>query len=130
MSGERGGGRKGFLGEFLDNLKQELNKNKEMKESIKKFREEAKKLEESDALKQARRKYVSIQPDTLFLSLFILYTFCNCSLHLFASQKTIESETVKTSEILKKKLGNISETVKEVMSYKSQSDEAFLLTVL
>lgn len=53
-----GGGRKSFLGEFLDNLKQELNKNKEMKENIAKFREEAKKLEESDALKQARRKYV------------------------------------------------------------------------
>lgn len=59
MSGERGGGRKGFLGELLDNIKQELSKNKEMKENIKKFREEAKKLEESDALKQARRKYVS-----------------------------------------------------------------------
>lgn len=29
-------------------------------------------------------------------------------------QKTIESETVKTSEIFKKKLGTISETVKEV----------------
>lgn len=52
------GGRKGFLGEFLDNLKQELGKNTEMKENIKKFREEAKKLEESEALKQARRKYV------------------------------------------------------------------------
>lgn len=62
MSADRGGGRKGFLGEFLDNLKQELNKNKEMKENIKKFREEAKKLEESDALQQARRKYVSICP--------------------------------------------------------------------
>ncbi|CAJ1060628.1 mitochondrial import inner membrane translocase subunit TIM44 [Xyrichtys novacula] len=84
MSADRGGGRKGFLGEFLDNLKQELNKNKEMKENIKKFREEAKKLEESDALQQARRKY-----------------------------KTIESETAKTSEVLKKKLENISETVKE-----------------
>uniref|UniRef100_A0A3Q3XBZ9 Mitochondrial import inner membrane translocase subunit TIM44 n=1 Tax=Mola mola TaxID=94237 RepID=A0A3Q3XBZ9_MOLML len=84
LSGERGGGRKGLLGEFLDNLKQELNKNKEMKENIRKFREEAKKLEESDALKQARKKY-----------------------------KTIESETVKTSEVLKKKLENISETVKE-----------------
>ncbi|XP_056234084.1 mitochondrial import inner membrane translocase subunit TIM44-like [Seriola aureovittata] len=84
LSGERGRGRKGFLGEFLDNLKQELNKNKEMKESIQKFREEAKKLEESDALKQARRKY-----------------------------KNIESETVKTSEVLRKKLGTISETVKE-----------------
>lgn len=61
-----GGGRKGFLGEFLDNLKQELSKNKEMKENIKKFREEAKKLEESEALKQARRKYVR-------LSVFMLH---------------------------------------------------------
>ncbi|XP_062252214.1 mitochondrial import inner membrane translocase subunit TIM44 [Platichthys flesus] len=84
MSGEKGGGRKGFFGEFLDNLKQELNKNKEMKDNIQKFRDEAKKLEESDALKQARRKY-----------------------------QTIESETVKTSEVFRKKLGNISETVKE-----------------
>lgn len=72
LSGERGGGRKGFLGEFLDNLKQELNKNKEMKDNIKKFREEAKKLEESDALKQARRKYVSIWPhDTHSLSIHV-----------------------------------------------------------
>lgn len=51
-------GRKGFLGEFVDNLRQELNKNQEMKDNIKKFREEAKRLEESDALQQARRKYV------------------------------------------------------------------------
>ncbi|XP_068175456.1 mitochondrial import inner membrane translocase subunit TIM44 isoform X2 [Antennarius striatus] len=93
LSGERGGGRKGFLGEFLDNLKQELNKNKEMKENIKKFRDEAKKLEESDALKQARRKY-----------------------------KTIESETVKTSEVLKKKLENISETVKEGIEEVSRTE--------
>ena len=33
---------------------------------------------------------------------------------LFISQQTIESETVKTSDVLRKKLGNISETVKEV----------------
>uniref|UniRef100_A0A672JPI0 Translocase of inner mitochondrial membrane 44 homolog (yeast) n=1 Tax=Salarias fasciatus TaxID=181472 RepID=A0A672JPI0_SALFA len=93
LSGERGSGRKGFLGEFLDNIKQELNKNKEMKENIKKFREEAKKLEESDALQQARRKY-----------------------------KTIESETTKTSEIFKKKLGDISETVKEGLEEVSRTD--------
>ncbi|CAI5639474.1 unnamed protein product [Oreochromis niloticus] len=93
LSGERGGGRRGFLGEFLDNLKQELNKNKEMKENIKKFREEAKKLEESEALKQARRKY-----------------------------KNIESETVKTSEVLRKKLGNISETVKEGLEEVSRTE--------
>lgn len=51
-------GRKGFLGEFVDNLRQELSKNQEMKDNIKKFREEAKRLEESDALQQARKKYV------------------------------------------------------------------------
>ncbi|KAK4808121.1 hypothetical protein QYF61_025462 [Mycteria americana] len=78
------GGRKGFISGFVENIKQELAKNKEMKESIKKFRDEAKKLEESDALREARRKY-----------------------------KTIESETVKTSEVIKKKLEEITGTVKE-----------------
>lgn len=51
-------GRKGFLGEFVDNLRQEFTKNQEMKDNIKKFREEAKRLEESDALQQARKKFV------------------------------------------------------------------------
>ena len=37
-----------------------MTKNKEMTENIKKFRDEAKKLEESDALQQARKKYVSV----------------------------------------------------------------------
>lgn len=69
MSGERGSSRRGFIGELLENIKQELNKSKEMKDNIRKFREEAKKLEESDALKQARRKYVSIWPHTAFLSI-------------------------------------------------------------
>lgn len=50
----------------LDNIKQELAKNKEMKESIKKFRDEARKLEESDALQEARRKYVSTSVPSLF----------------------------------------------------------------
>ncbi|XP_022534561.1 mitochondrial import inner membrane translocase subunit TIM44 [Astyanax mexicanus] len=78
------GGRRSFLGEFVDSLKQELNKNKEMKENIRKFREEARRLEESDALQQARRKY-----------------------------KSIESETARTSEVLKKTLGSLSDSVKE-----------------
>lgn len=82
-SGERGGGRKGFLGEFLDNLKTELNKNKEMKENIKKFREEAKKLEESEALKQARRKYVSIRSHTGFVIIGIKKKKNVSSFHAF-----------------------------------------------
>ncbi|KAJ8271073.1 hypothetical protein GJAV_G00122440 [Gymnothorax javanicus] len=92
MSGS-GGARKGFLGEFVDSLKQELHKNKEMKENIRRFREEARKLEDSEALRQARRKY-----------------------------KSIESETVKTSEVLKKRLDSLSETVKEGLEEVGRSD--------
>ncbi|GCB70101.1 hypothetical protein scyTo_0012549, partial [Scyliorhinus torazame] len=86
-------GKKGFLSGLLDNIKHELAKNKEMKDSIKKFRDEAKRLEESEALQRARKKY-----------------------------KTIESETVKTSEVLKKKLEEFSETVKESLDEVGKSD--------
>lgn len=86
-------GRKGFLGELVDNIRQEFSKNQEMKENIKKFREEAKRLEESDALQQARRKY-----------------------------KSIEAETVKTSEVFKKTLGSFSDTVKEGLEEVSRTD--------
>lgn len=49
---------KGFISGIIDNLKEEFNKNQELKDSVKKFREEAQKLEESKALKDARNKYV------------------------------------------------------------------------
>ena len=50
--------KKSFIGGFYDSIKEEINKNKEMKESIKKFREEAEKLEQSESLREARKKYV------------------------------------------------------------------------
>ncbi|RZF39133.1 hypothetical protein LSTR_LSTR005761 [Laodelphax striatellus] len=43
-----------FFSQLIDNIKQEMEKNKEMKENLKKFREERQKLEESDALQKAR----------------------------------------------------------------------------
>ncbi|KAM4551662.1 mitochondrial import inner membrane translocase subunit TIM44-like [Odontesthes bonariensis] len=86
-------GRKGFLGGLVDNIRQEFSKNQEMKENIKKFREEAKRLEESDALQQARRKF-----------------------------KSIEAETTKTSEVFRKTFGSLSETVKEGLEEVSRTD--------
>ena len=50
----------GFFGQVIENIKQEFDKNKEMKENLKKFREEAQKLEDSDALKKARKKFVRL----------------------------------------------------------------------
>lgn len=57
--------RKTFFGGFFENLKEEFNKNKDMKDSISKFREEAKKLEQSDSLKEARKKYKELGDETV-----------------------------------------------------------------
>lgn len=72
----------GFLSKFVENIKQEMQKNKEMKENLKKFREEAEKLEQSDALKSARKKF-----------------------------QTVESEASKSSEVLKEKIEGLREKV-------------------
>jgi mitochondrial import inner membrane translocase subunit TIM44 len=79
--------KKGFIGGFIDNLKEEFNKNKEMRDSVSRFREEAKKLEDTDALKDVRKKY-----------------------------KVLGDETDKSSKILKEKFDNFAEKVKEVIN--------------
>lgn len=50
---------KGFFSKFVENIRSEFDKNKEIKENIKKFKEEKRKFEQSDALKEARKKFVS-----------------------------------------------------------------------
>ncbi|XP_043235010.1 mitochondrial import inner membrane translocase subunit TIM44-like isoform X2 [Amphibalanus amphitrite] len=54
----------GFIGKLIDNIKQEYEKNKEMKESLEKFKKEAEKLEQSEALKKAREKYERLESET------------------------------------------------------------------
>lgn len=82
-----------FFTQFLDNIKQEMQKNKEMKESLKKFREEAEKLEQSEALRSARQKF-----------------------------QAVESEASKGSEAIKEKLDSIKEKVQEVIEEASKSE--------
>lgn len=84
---------KSFFGSIVDNLKEEFNKNKELKDSVKKFREEAKKLEDSEALREARNKY-----------------------------KEFGSETGRGSQVLKEKFEKIGETLKESEFTKKASE--------
>jgi len=56
--------RPGFFESLVDNIRQESSKSKELKDSLSKFREEAKKLEDSEALKEARRKFQNIEGET------------------------------------------------------------------
>lgn len=66
-----------------------------MKENLKKFREEADKLEQSDALKSARQKFYSV-----------------------------ESEASKGSEVLKEKLGSVKDKFGDVMEEVGKTDIA------
>ena len=75
-----------------------------LKDNIKKFRDQAKKLEDSDALKEARDKYVSLN----FICRKVYILFC------FSLKKTLERETMKSSAVLREKLGEIGGKVKEV----------------
>ncbi|KAI8117554.1 Mitochondrial import inner membrane translocase subunit TIM44, partial [Lucilia cuprina] len=67
----------------------------EMKESIKKFREEAQKLEQSEALQSARQKF-----------------------------NIVESEAQKSSSILKEQLGSIKEKVSDVLEEAGKTEIA------
>ncbi|XP_058829671.1 mitochondrial import inner membrane translocase subunit TIM44 [Topomyia yanbarensis] len=87
--------RPGFFSQVLDNIKNEMEKNKEMKDNLKKFREEAQKLEESEALKAARQKF-----------------------------NTVESEASKGSEVLKENLDKIRGKVSEVLDEAARTDIA------
>ncbi|XP_040173504.1 mitochondrial import inner membrane translocase subunit TIM44 [Anopheles arabiensis] len=87
--------RPGFFSQVVDNIKQEMEKNKEMKENLKKFREEAQKLEQSDALKAARQKF-----------------------------NTVESEASKSSEVLKENLDKVRGRLTEALDEASRTDLA------
>ncbi|PIO60105.1 hypothetical protein TELCIR_18405, partial [Teladorsagia circumcincta] len=52
--------RKGFLGKLIENVKEELEKNKELQEHQKQLKKRMEELNESEALKDARKKFARI----------------------------------------------------------------------
>ncbi|VDM57125.1 unnamed protein product [Angiostrongylus costaricensis] len=57
--------RKSFLGNLIDNVKEELEKNKELQEHQKELRKRMEELNDSEALKDARRKFEIVEKETL-----------------------------------------------------------------
>ncbi|KAL3866842.1 hypothetical protein ACJMK2_044103 [Sinanodonta woodiana] len=88
-------GERNFFKQFIDNLKTEWAKNKEMKESLKKFREERDKLEKSESLQKVREKF-----------------------------DRITAEGTETSTVVKKKLEEIGKKVSETLDEAQKSDIA------
>ncbi|XP_067938300.1 mitochondrial import inner membrane translocase subunit TIM44-like [Watersipora subatra] len=58
------GKRSGFLENIISNIRDGFGKDEKLKENLKAFREQTKKLEDSDALKQARQKYKNIESES------------------------------------------------------------------
>jgi len=56
--------RKGFIQTLVETVKQEYDKDTELKENIKKFRKETKELEDSETLKKVRHKFEEISRET------------------------------------------------------------------
>lgn len=74
----------GFFSKLYQSVRDELEQSKEIKSSIKKFRDETTKLDESDALKNARKKY-----------------------------ETFEEETSQKTKVLKEKISDVSGALKD-----------------
>ncbi|GIX88156.1 mitochondrial import inner membrane translocase subunit TIM44 [Caerostris extrusa] len=92
--------RKGFFARVVDNIKEDMSRNKEMKENLRKFREEAEKLEKSEAFYKSLEKI--------------------CKLLLCC--KTIEKETLRSSEQIKEQLVSLKGKIKEGLEEAQKSE--------
>jgi len=102
---------KSFMEGVFSNMKEEFKKNKEMKENLRKFREEAKKLEESEALKEARGKFSQVL-DKSESSNVIKEKLDEIKESEFVKKTSKSAEEIgsKTSETVSETVKNISET--------------------
>ncbi|GMR53553.1 hypothetical protein PMAYCL1PPCAC_23748, partial [Pristionchus mayeri] len=80
-------GRKGFLGNLIDNVKEEMEKNKELQRNKDELNKRMQELNDSEALKDARRKF-----------------------------EIVEQERLKSSEVVKQKVEQIGEEMKKMLA--------------
>lgn len=101
---------KNFVEGVFSNMKEEFRKNKEMKENLKKFREEAKKLEESEALKEARGKFSKVLESSDSSVFKEKIDEIKDSEFVKKTSKSAEEIGAKTSETVAGTVKNISES--------------------
>ncbi|CCD71993.1 putative mitochondrial import inner membrane translocase subunit tin-44 [Caenorhabditis elegans] len=86
--------KRGFLNNLIDNVRDEMQKNKELQEHQQQLKARMQELNESDALKDARKKF-----------------------------EIVEKETLKSSEVVKQKIEELSDHMKK-MVHEIQKTEA------
>jgi import inner membrane translocase subunit TIM44 len=56
--------KRSFIGQLIRNIREDYERNREMKENLAKFRQEAQKLEEAEPLQKAREKFRRVESET------------------------------------------------------------------
>ncbi|KAI0231913.1 Mitochondrial import inner membrane translocase subunit TIM44 [Lamellibrachia satsuma] len=124
----------GFLKQLVDNIKNEMTKNKEMKDSLQKFREEADKLEQTEALQKAREKYQTIEAETTKGSDAAMKTFSVFQeklketleeaekTELAKKGKEFTDELSKTARQAARKISEQSEHLSQTTVYRTMSE--------
>ncbi|CAI4221455.1 unnamed protein product [Auanema sp. JU1783] len=78
--------KKGFIGNLIDNVREELDRNKELKDHQAQLRERMRELNDSDQLKEARKKF-----------------------------EIVEKQTVKSSEVVKQKMEELTDQIAKMV---------------
>ena len=113
--------RPSFLGQFLENVKRDVEKSKEMKESLRKFRDEAERLEQSDALKAARKKFDTIEAESSKSSRVLRNKLSEVKEKLGSRLTDVQkTEAYKKVEEIGGELGKRAASAGESLSHKSQ----------
>ncbi|OQR76769.1 putative ATP-dependent RNA helicase DHX35-like [Tropilaelaps mercedesae] len=106
----------GFFKTFYENLKQDLEKNKEMKENLKKFKEEAAKLEQSEALQKARRKFKAIESEASSSNIAENLQKLREQVGETIEKSRIGEEMSRTAEAAKRTIEGIAQKGDEILS--------------
>lgn len=128
--------RKGFFSNFVNNLREELSKNEELKKNSEALEKRLKELQETEALKEARKKFDIVEKETFKGSDIVKHKVTELKDHVKkaysefekteAGKKVTEAgaEAIKKAKEAAEIVGNVAEKVGETEVYKHVSDAA------
>ncbi|KAB7494000.1 Mitochondrial import inner membrane translocase subunit TIM44 [Armadillidium nasatum] len=103
-----------FFGKLYENMRDEMTKNKKLRDSIKDFKKDMEKFEKSESLQKAREKYRIVEEETAEGSK-------KARMHL---ESIKQKEATKTAQRVTETLSQKGEEITKSQTYKTLSDTA------
>lgn len=109
------GPKKGLINKFVDIFKSELLSDKEMRENLRKFKLEREKLEQTEAIKQAREKFKQVEEESIKEANQVYESFKS-------SVKKATDTQIFNNEIVKQ-IATKAEDIKNSAAYRTVEDQ-------